>query len=166
MIFADLGAGDSVFVDANTLIYHLAPDPLFGVACQQFVGQIENGQLHGFTSTHVLGEVAHQLMIVEASALPGWTHGKVKQRLQQQPAALQNLWRFRQPVETVLQSKLVVMTIAPALLGAAAVISQQHGLLTNDALIVAIMQANGFTKIASGDADFDRVPGMTRYAPV
>jgi hypothetical protein len=24
---------------------------------------------------------------------------------------------------------------------------------------------NGLSKIASGDADFDRVPGITRYAP-
>jgi len=32
-------------------------------------------------------------------------------------------------------------------------------------LLVAVMQANGFTKLASHDNDFDRVPGMTRYAP-
>ena len=44
-------------------------------------------------------------------------------------------------------------------------LSQQIGLLTNDALIVAVMRANGLTKIASNDADFDRVPGITRYAP-
>jgi hypothetical protein len=28
-----------------------------------------------------------------------------------------------------------------------------------------ILQTNGLTKIASHDADFDRVPGLTRYAP-
>jgi len=27
------------------------------------------------------------------------------------------------------------------------------------------MQASGLTKIASADADFDRVPNITRYAP-
>jgi predicted nucleic acid-binding protein len=32
------------------------------------------------------------------------------------------------------------------------------GLLSGDALIVAIMQANGLTKLASIDTDFDRVP--------
>jgi predicted nucleic acid-binding protein len=32
-------------------------------------------------------------------------------------------------------------------------------------MVVAVMQANGLTKIASSDADFDRVPGLTRYAP-
>jgi predicted nucleic acid-binding protein len=32
-------------------------------------------------------------------------------------------------------------------------------------LIVAVMQAHGLTKIASNDTDFDRVPGLMRYAP-
>lgn len=47
----------------------------------------------------------------------------------------------------------------------AAALSQQIGLLTNDGLVVAVMQSNGLTKLASNDADFDRVPGVTRYGP-
>jgi predicted nucleic acid-binding protein len=166
MIFADLATGDSVFVDANTLIYHFGPHPAFGTACRQLIQRIETQDLLGFTSTHTLAEVAHQLIIVEALSLPGWSAGKVKKRLRQQPAALQSLKRFRTAVETVLQSRIKVLPIDPPLLGAAVMISQQYGLLTNDALIVAVMQANGLTKLASHDADFDRVPGLTRYAPV
>jgi predicted nucleic acid-binding protein len=33
-------------------------------------------------------------------------------------------------------------------------------------LVVAMMQANGLTHLASHDSDFDRVPGITRYAPI
>jgi predicted nucleic acid-binding protein len=66
----------------------------------------------------------------------------------------------------VLQSNLRVLTLAPAELGDAVVLSQQHGLLTNDVLTLSVMQASGLTKIASADADFDRVPKITRYAPV
>jgi predicted nucleic acid-binding protein len=164
MIFADLAAGDSVFVDANTLIYHFGPHPTFGMACQQLIQRIESQDLLGFTSTHTLAEAAHQLMIAEALTLPGWSPGKVKKRLHQQPGTLQTLTRFRTAVETVLQSRLTVWTIAPAFLGTTAIISQQYGLLTNDALTVALMQANGLTRIASHDTDFDRVPGLTRYA--
>jgi predicted nucleic acid-binding protein len=43
---------------------------------------------------------------------------------------------------------------------------QHPGLLITDALSVALMQAHGLTKLASDDTDFDRVPEMTRYAPV
>ena len=58
-----------------------------------------------------------------------------------------------------------MQSIAPALIAAAAAVSQQTGLLSSDALIVAIMQASGLTKIASADTDFDHVPGLMRYAP-
>jgi hypothetical protein len=30
----------------------------------------------------------------------------------------------------------------------------------------AVMQANRLSNLASNDDDFDRVPGVTRYAPV
>jgi predicted nucleic acid-binding protein len=59
-----------------------------------------------------------------------------------------------------------VLTIPPDLLDAAAAVTQQAGLLHNDALIVAVMQVHGLTNLASNDADFDRVSGLTRYAPV
>jgi predicted nucleic acid-binding protein len=38
-------------------------------------------------------------------------------------------------------------------------------LLTGDALIVAVMQQQGLSHLASLDSDFDRVPGITRYEP-
>jgi predicted nucleic acid-binding protein len=59
-----------------------------------------------------------------------------------------------------------VLPTRPNLLLTAAALSKQFGLLTNDALLVAIMQDHGLTALASGDADFDRVPGLTRYALV
>jgi predicted nucleic acid-binding protein len=73
MIFTDLPAGEAVFLDANTLLYHFTADPKHGAACTDLVERIERQQLNGFTSTHVVSEVAHRLMTVEAS----WgIHGK------------------------------------------------------------------------------------------
>ena len=51
-------------------------------------------------------------------------------------------------------------------LRSAAVLCRQTGLLINDALVVALMQHHGLTRLASHDGDFDRVPGLTRYAPM
>jgi predicted nucleic acid-binding protein len=166
MTFADLLRGDSVFLDANTLVYHFEPHPTFGPAANQLMTRIENQELLGFTATHILTEVAHRMMMMEASSLPGWGPTNVKQRLQRQPAAIQQLTRFRTAIETVLNSRTTILTIAPALIVSAAVVSQQTGLLSSDALIVAVMQAHGLTGLASNDADFDRVPGLTRYTPV
>jgi predicted nucleic acid-binding protein len=41
-----------------------------------------------------------------------------------------------------------------------------HELLMGDALVVAVMHQHGLTHLASLDDDFDRVPGITGYAPV
>lgn len=165
MIFTDLAAGDHVFLDANTFIYHFGPHPTFGPACNQLVQRIENQELLGFTSTHVLSEVAHRLMLFEAATLPGWSLSGVRQHLQRQPAALRGLAQFHHAIESVLNSHIQVLTIPPVLIAAAAAISQQTGLLSNDALLVAVMQHGGLTNLASLDTDFDRVPGITRYAP-
>ena len=99
MTFAALAAGESVFLDANPLVYHL-------------------------------------------------------------------LTNFRQAIEKIAQLNIQVLTVPTGLIATAAAVSQQYGLLSNDALIVAIMQANGLIHLASLDGDFDRVPGLTRYSPV
>jgi len=166
MIFSDLAAGDTLFLDANVLVYHFALDPLYGAACSQLLQRIENQDIHGFISTHVLTETAHRIMTIEAIATFGWPVAGIAQRLRQHPAHVQQLAGARQAVERVLQSRIEVLVVQPMLIAAASALSQQTGLLTNDALIAAVMQGNGLTRLASHDADFDRVPGLTRYGPV
>ncbi len=162
MTFADLVKGDSVFIDANVLIYYFVPHPQFGPACHQLVQQIENQYILGFTSTHILTEVAHRLMTLEAATLSGWSSGQVTRRLRQQPATIHNLGGFRVAIESIFSSRIQILGIPATMILSAVVLSQQIGLLSNDALIVAVMQANGLTKLASHDADFDRVSGLTR----
>jgi predicted nucleic acid-binding protein len=165
MIFGDLLAGQSVFVDANTLVYHFEPHPIHGPACTALVKRIELQEIVGFTSTHVLSEVAHRLMTLEAMKRFGWPVAGIAQRLRNHPASVQQLAAFRQAVASVPRLGIQVLTIPPPLIDVAAAISQQTGLLSNDALIGAVMQANGLTSLVSHDADFDRVPGLTRYTP-
>jgi predicted nucleic acid-binding protein len=66
--FADLLAGETLFLDANPLVYHFAPDPLFGAPCTQLLARIAKQEIRGVTSTHVLSEVAHHLMTLEAAS--------------------------------------------------------------------------------------------------
>jgi len=165
MTFDDLPAGSSVFLDANTLIYPFAPEPVFGPPCAWLIRRIEDQQLIAFTATHVLSEVSHRLMAIEAVQRFGWPVRGIAQRMRHHPADVQQLTTFRQTVETILQSRIQVLAISPAWIATATALSQQTGLLSNDALIVAVMQSHGLVHIASNDADFDRVAGLTRYAP-
>ncbi len=166
MTFANLQAGDSIFVDANALVYHFTAHAAFGAACTQLLQRIENQDLLGFTSTAALGEAMHRLMTTEASSRFNWPFAGIGNRLRTNPVEVQKLNVFRRAAADVLQSKVQILTIPPTVLLTAATLCQQIGLLTNDAVTAALMRMHGLDKIASNDADFDRVPGITRYAPV
>jgi predicted nucleic acid-binding protein len=165
MTFADLVTGDMVFVDANTLIHLFQPHPQLGPFCQQLIQRIDNQDLVGFTSSHVLSEVSHRLMTIEANRILGWSIPGIGNRLRSNPHEVQKLSLFRRAVEQIAQSRLRILTVETPVLVAAVALCQQLGLLTNDAVAVALMHASGLSKIASSDSDFDRVPGLTRYAP-
>ncbi len=66
MTFDDLQAGDSVFMDANTLIYHFTNHAKYGAPCTRLVERIENQEIQGFTISHCLADVAHRIMTIEA----------------------------------------------------------------------------------------------------
>jgi predicted nucleic acid-binding protein len=165
MTLDQVPAGAHVFVDSNILVYHFQPHPSFGSICNRFLERIERQDIQGYTATNLLGELAHRLMVIEAGTLPGWMGGKVLNRLKQQPGMVKQLTHFQTAVESVLQSKIQVLTIPPVLVSHATTLSRQHGLLTTDAVILALMQAHGLTHLASHDAHFDSVSAITRYAP-
>jgi predicted nucleic acid-binding protein len=114
----------------------------------------------------VISEVAHRLMTIEAAHQFGRPFAGIVGWLQKHPASVQQLTRFRQAIGEVPRYRIQVLTIPPDLLDAAATVTQQTGLPHNDSLIVALMRLHGLISLASADTDFDRVPGITRYAPV
>ena len=166
MTFDALPAGVTVFVDANPLLYYFTAHPRFGPSCQKLLDRIENKEIAGFTSAHVLTEIVHRLMTIEACQRFIWPAKGIAQRLRKHPAEVQQLTRSRQALDELSLIGLDVLPIGKTDVSLAADISRQFGLLCGDALIVALMQAQSLTNLASKDSDFDRVPGITRYAPV
>lgn len=165
MNFATLPSGTAIFLDANTWVYHFTAQPRLGGSCTALINRIEQQDVSGFTSTHVLTEVAHRLMLIEASTTFGWPLAGSLKRLQRHPAEIKKLHQFRTALVEIQRTGIQVLTIALAQIDVAAAVSQQTGLLSNDALIVAVMQDQGLTNLASHDADFDRVANITRHAP-
>jgi predicted nucleic acid-binding protein len=166
MTFDDVPSGDPVFVDANTLIYHFTNHPKYGAACTRLIERIENKELEGFTSSHCLADVAHRLMTIEAMGRLGWPATGLAARLKKHHAEIPKLSLYQQATAKVGQLGLQVLPVTAHLVVAATTMSQQFELLTGDALIVATLRGHSLINLASEDADFDRVPGLTRYAPL
>jgi predicted nucleic acid-binding protein len=72
MTFNDIPAGAAVFLDANVLVYACTSHPTYGAACERLLDRIEHQDKEGFTSAHVLADVAHRLMTLEACDRFGW----------------------------------------------------------------------------------------------
>lgn len=165
MIFPDISPGASVFIDANTFVYHFTPHPVLQPACSALFARIAQRDVFAATSTHVLNDVAHRVMTTEAIAKFGWPVNGIAQRLRKHPAEITRLSLFRRAIDDIHAFGVRVIAPTASINAAAAVESQQYGLLSGDALIVAIMRQFAFSLIASHDADFDRVPWITRYSP-
>jgi predicted nucleic acid-binding protein len=105
-------------------------------------------------------------MTLEAIDRFGWPQAGIAARLRKHHNEIPKLTLHIQAVAQIPLLGIQTITITPPLVEAATLVSQQHEQLMGDALVVAVMQAHGLTHLASNDADFDRVPGLTRYTPV
>ena len=165
MTFSQVPAGASIFIDANVLIYHFTSEQQYGPACTQLMRRIEHREVAGVTSAHVLADVAHRLMTLEAMASFGWPPNSIAARIRKHHAEIPRLQAFAAAIASIRRLGIQVMSSTQSLVEAAIALCPQYELMMGDALLLASMQASGVTNLASNDADFDRVPGITRYAP-
>src|SRR5436190_14953875 len=99
MTLDDIPSGAAAFVDANTFVYAFMADPLFGPACDRLLQQIDNGQIQGITSAHVVAEMAHRLMTLEAGMRTGRPPAGLTNWLKRHPPEVRRLVRPRQGID-------------------------------------------------------------------
>lgn len=157
--------GAAVFIDANSIIYHFISEPTYGAASTKLLERLEFNEIEGWITPHILAETSHRLMTIEACSLFGWPYQGIASRLQKHPQHFAKLIRFRQALDDINRLGLQVISVTTSHVLNAAEISQQHGLLTNDAISIAAMRSRGLTNLASNDTDFDRVVGIIRFSP-
>src|SRR5438874_9628518 len=112
MRLADLAAGTTVFVDANILVYALANHPTHGVSCDQFLDRVENQEIVAVTSTHVLGELVHRMMTIEASNRFGWPNQGIANRLRRHPNEVKQLTHGPQALGEIQSARVKFLPIS------------------------------------------------------
>jgi predicted nucleic acid-binding protein len=157
-----ISSGTRVFVDAPIFIYHFT-----GVSeeCRRFLERCEAADVDALTSSVVVAEVAHRLMMIEAVAEGLVTPGNVAKKLREKPEIVRRLQKYQTQVERIpLMAVEVVPVDAGTVLRSEAVRSE-HGLLVNDSLVVTSALDNGAAVLASADRDFERVERPSLYRP-
>jgi uncharacterized protein len=162
MKLEDLPSGARIFVDANILIYHFSG---ISLECRAFLQRCESRQVETFTGVHILLEITHRLMVLEALQKGLITGGQPARKLKEQPEIIKSLHEYNQSVQQIPRMHIRVRTITSAVVRASEAIRVQEGLMTNDSVTVALMRKLGLTDVATADADFNNASHIRVYQP-
>ncbi|HRT10163.1 MAG TPA: type II toxin-antitoxin system VapC family toxin [Candidatus Paceibacterota bacterium] len=157
----DILNGSRVFVDANVILYaldHKSP------SCRHFLSRCDGKAVDGTISTVTLAEVAHRRMVEEART-QGLTGSNPARALARRPELVRQLRVYAEDVRDLLAGELNVEPIRQEDFFVALELQNQHGLLTNDSLNLAVAKRLGIHEIATADANFDKVQGVIAYKP-
>ncbi len=160
-------AGASVMVDANVLVYALNPQMHLHSPCRDLLERGTRGKIDLYTSVSVVAEVIHRAMVMEMVGTGLAQHAAEALRLlKQQPDVLIGLTRYRTLLRDLRQARIDILPQTYRDLYASRVYREQHGLMANDSLIVAVMRREHIPYLATNDPDFERVPGLAVRMPV
>ena len=157
-----LTAEQTIFVDANVFIYHFTG---LSQECSDFLVRCERGELWGVTGIHLLLEVLHRLMMVEAVSKGLVSPGNVAKKLREKPHVVEQLVDYQIQTETILEMGIGVAGLTPDQLKRSSRYRQRNGLLVNDSLTVSAMEIEGVSNLATADSDFARVKAIQVYSP-
>lgn len=161
-----LPAQSKVFIDANIFLYDILGYRKFQTACISFLHKTEEHAYSAATSTQVLNEVIHRLILAETSKIYGLRkEGEAMKLIRERPETISGLRQVWKSYAGIMEYPLVVYSIDEATLNKAVALSNRFGLLISDATHIAVMNAQGISNIATNDSDFERVNGIDVYKP-
>lgn len=159
-------SGSTVFIDANIFIYHFSgPTPLTP-SCTAFLERVASGEVSGVTSATVVLETLHRLMLLEAIAKFQLTPKTALRFLKANPEQARTLNQCHRAVETIAQTGIQIVGVTQEDIAQGQQFHRQYGVLTNDALILAIMSRQQITALVSNDPDFQKVPHLRLHRPL
>jgi len=101
----EIETGSKVFIDANIFVYHFSEGSEFNKSCSDFLFRVENSEIHGITSTAIIQEATHRLMMVEASAMLEVEVKNLPKYLKQHPDNVKQLTKHPQNPNILLMKK-------------------------------------------------------------
>lgn len=161
-----LSQGSKIFIDANIFLYSIFGHPTLMPQCKEFLLKVENSAYESVTSTLVLNEVMHKLMLAEVAKIKRLSSERDALRLiKEQPEIVSSLSMAWRNYADIKKYPIAILSIDEKVMDAAIEISKKHGLLISDSVHVAVMNSNGIINIISNDGDFKRVKGIKVWSP-
>lgn len=155
-------SGEIVVIDANIILYAIQKA---SAQCKRLLERVAREEVVGILPLHTLAGVTHQLMLAEAWDNQWITAPNLARELREQPDRVRALIRYEGMVRDLLSLGLNLESLQREDFLSAMMVQRQAGLLTNDALLVAVGQRMRAQAIASANSSFGRVQGMLLYSP-
>lgn len=162
MTFDQFREGDAVFLDANIFVYHFV-----GVSqqCKLLLRQCRERFLHGTTASFILAETVHRLIVAEAIERKLVTARNPVKQLRERPNVVRQLHKHAESVHKIRAMNIEIVPLTVSAIAASADVRTRYGLLTNDSILVAVIEDRGMQRLATLDQDFERVEWLLVYKP-
>ena len=154
--------GQIVLIDANILLY---ANQQTSKQCMKLVERIATDDVKAILPTHILAEVMHVLMLAEAREVGIITGSNPARHLSENPNKVRSLNRYESSIRDLLTIGFRLESLIQEDFITAINLQRQYGLLTNDALMIAIGMRLRITAIVSADEIFKSIQGMMVYSP-
>jgi len=105
-------------------------------------------------------------MMIEAVTKKLVASGNVAKKLRKKPGVVKRLADCQTQTEAILEMGIEVVGLTSDALKISHPYRRRDGLLVNDSLTAAVMEAEGILDLATADPDFTRVKGLRAYSPV
>jgi predicted nucleic acid-binding protein len=154
--------GQQALLDANII---LSASFQKSAQCVSLVERCASGEIKGLIPLHVMTEINHRLMCSEARHHAGGILANPAKTLAGNPSRVRELEGYRKVIGDLMETAWEIVPLVPSDLISCLDIQAQHGLMTNDALIVAVARRIKCSNIATADKAFQNVPGLILFHP-
>ena len=151
-----------VIIDTNILVYAIQRNSLQSV---KLLEKCAKDEVYGIIPTHILAELMHVLMLAEARDLGMISGSNPAKQLSEQPQKIKGLNRYESLIRDLLSIGIQLESLMREDFLTAMSLQRQYGLLTNDALLLAVATRLRVPALASADAVFKNVQGILVYSP-
>lgn len=152
-----------VFVDTNIFVYALAKHHRYKYTCESLLSKINHGETIGFTSSTVINELFHTILVGEIKQKYGDV--EVIRFIKEHPNVISECGVAYDALDDVFDSSIVILPLTLEVLQHSKILSKKYNLLFSDAIHAASCKVYGIKNITTNDQDFDRVDFLKNWKP-
>lgn len=159
---SSIRSGTWVAIDTNILIYanqRRSPE------CVDLLKRCVSGELQGVVPVPMAAELAHALMLIEARENNWVERANPARSLVQRPDLVRRLSRYEVQMREFFGLGLRIEPVGTRDILDSMLVTREAGLLTNDALLLAVARRLNCEAVATADKSVAAAPGFFVFGP-